>query len=209
MPQNEGTIHSHGRGSLVAERLTLARELQRKTIHILTSFLPLAYYLNVDRTFILYTALFLAIGFLSADLLRMKFALAEKYFLLIFSPLLRGKEARKKLTGATWLFLGMVATVFLFSKEQAVPAMFLATLADPFAALFGRRFGRKKYFGKTIIGFLVFWITAVLIIGGFDSFGWMAVWIGFICALLEFIPVYIDDNLLVPLAAGYLLKIFR
>jgi dolichol kinase len=79
----------------VQEPLGLKHEVQRKLIHIFTAAIPLALYFGVDETYVFYFVLFLFAGFLTADLLRMNFHLAEKYFFFcIFIPVTR-RRAKK------------------------------------------------------------------------------------------------------------------
>ncbi len=190
-----------------ADRLAFNREVQRKLIHILFTAIPLIYWLGWDKTIILSVCVFLAAGFLTADLLRMKFPLAKRYFLIIFLKLLREDEIKKDLTGATYLFLGMSATVFLFSKEAAVPALFFATLADPVAALAGKSFGRHRVFNKTVEGFEGFFFTALMIVLIFTDFGFWGLSVALIAAFIELLPLSLSDNLLIPVLSGILFSL--
>ena len=186
-------------------RLGLGHEIQRKSIHLLTSVVPLALYFGADNKTVLYFSLVLSIGFLTADLLRMNFNLAKKYFLLLFSSLLRVDERGNRLTGATYLFLGMTATFYLFPKEAAVPAVLFLTVADPLAAIIGKQFGSGQYFGKTIEGSLGFYLAASAVIILFTSYSWLGLGVALFAAAIEFLPIGINDNLLIPIISGYLL----
>ncbi len=190
-------------------RLELKYEIQRKLIHILTSAIPLALYLGAEENYVFYFVLILFAGFLIADLLRMNFHLAEKYFLFVFSSLLRGEEQKKQLTGATYLFLGMALTLYLFSKEAAIPALLFLTLADPAAAIVGKQFGTDSYFGKTFVGSLAFYLTASAVILGLTTYSWAGLGVALFTAVIEFLPLKINDNLLIPLVSGYLLQVLR
>jgi len=194
---------------MVPDRLNLQLEIRRKAIHILASVIPFAYWQGMPEPVVLYILLFLSTGFLAADLLRMKFALAEKYFLIVFSPLLRENELKKQITGATYLFWGMTAAVFLFAKEAAVPAMLFITLADPAAAIAGKWFGKEHFYGKTIEGLLGFYLTAAMIVLVFTDYSWVGLLIALASAVIEFLPLGINDNLLIPVVSGYLFMVFR
>jgi len=136
----------------VNDSLHFKEELLRKSIHFATSIIPLAYYFGTSKQTILFISIFLSIGFLTADVLRMNFDLARKYFLIVFSKLLREDEQERRFTGASWLFVGMTAAFYLFPKEAAVPAVLFLTLADPVAAIAGKRFGSDFFFGKSSKG---------------------------------------------------------
>jgi len=193
----------------LSDRLNLRLEIQRKAIHMAASVIPLAYLSGVPEQVILYMLLFLSVGFLAADLLRMKFALAEKYFLIVFSALLREKELKKQITGATFLLWGMTAAVFLFPKEAAVPAMLFISLADPAAAIAGKAFGKEAFYGKTIEGLLGFYLTASAVVLIFTDYSWAGLLIALASAVLEFLPLGINDNFLIPVVSGYLFMVFR
>jgi dolichol kinase len=193
----------------VTPKLSLNREVQRKFIHISVSIIPLAYYFGTSKDIILAVSAVLAAGFLTADILRLNFSLARRYFLKVFSSLLRDGEKEKKLTGASYLFLGTFAAVYLFPIEAAVPAVLFAALADPMAAIIGKRFGKKEFFGKTIEGALGFFLTASAVVLIFTDYNWTGLGIALFCAVLEFLAVQVDDNLLIPFAAGYLLMVLK
>ncbi len=188
------------------DRLGLKYEVQRKLIHILTSAIPLALYFGANETYVFYFTLFLFAGFITADVFRMNFYLAEKYFFFVFSPLLRTAEQKKQLTGATYLFLGMALTLYLFSKEAAVPALLFLTLADPAAAIAGKQFGIKSFFNKTPEGSLAFFLTASAVILGLTSCGWAGLGVALFATIVEGLPLRVNDNLLIPLVSGFLLQ---
>ena len=187
--------------------LTLNKEVQRKFIHLAMAVIPFAYYYGLSKDIVIFICAFLSAGFLAADILRMNFALARKYFLRIFSVLLRADEKKQTLTGATFLFLGMLAAVILFPKEAAVPALLIVCLADPAAALAGKRFGGRIIFGKTLQGAFGFFVTASVIILFFTNYAWSGLAVALLTAVLEFLPVPLNDNLTIPIAAGFLLML--
>lgn len=185
-----------------------AVELKRKSLHTGTAALPLFYYFGAPRNTILLVSLFLFCGFLIADLLRMYFPLARKYFLRVFSVLLREEERQNRLTGATNLFAGMSLSFFLFDKENAVAAVLFLCLADSAAAVIGRVFGSRQFAGKSLQGSAAFFITAVAI--GFCTIrtGWDIAGVALAATIVEFLPLQINDNLSIPLVSGFLLQTF-
>ncbi len=189
------------------EQLRLKEELLRKSIHLVTSVIPLCYYFGASRQTILFVGLFLTIGFLTADILRMNFDLARKYFLIVFSRLLREDEQKRRFTGASWLFLGMTATFYLFPKEAAIPAVLFLTLADPVAAIAGKKFGSDFFFEKSIEGSLGFYLTASAVILVFTDYSWLGIGTALGAAVVEFLPIGINDNILIPLFTGYILYV--
>jgi len=191
----------------VSRILSLHKEVQRKLIHFSVSIIPIAYFLGTPKEIITAVCAVIAAGFLTADILRMNFSLARRYFLKVFSSLLRENEKENKLTGASYLFLGTFAAVYLFPIEAAVPAVLFASAADPLAAVIGKRYGTKKFFGKTVEGSIGFFITASAVILVFTEFGWTGLGAALVCTILEFLPIPVDDNLLIPFAAGSLFMV--
>lgn len=194
-------------GSLVQDRLNLSREVQRKSLHILTSIIPLVYhfYISVTREQIIVLCVFLTIGFLSVDLLRFFSGVVRSYFIRIFSRLLRHPELNRNLTGATYLFTGLSLAAILFPREVAVPAMLFITLADPFAALAGKTMPLQTIGTKSVGGFIAFFLVATVCVLVVTDFGFSGVVVAFIAAVVEFLPLKLNDNVTIPIAAGYLL----
>jgi len=192
-------------GSLVQDRLDLSREVQRKSLHILTSIIPLAYYFYepVTREQIIVLCVFLTSGFLFVDLLRFFSGVIRSYFFRIFSRLLRHPEFNRNLTGATYLFIGLSLAVILFPREVAVPAMLFITLADPFAALAGKTMPLKIIGTKSVGGFVAFFLVATVCVLVVTEFGLPGVVVAFIAAVVEFMPLKLNDNVTIPLVAGY------
>ncbi len=187
--------------------MTLRYELQRKSIHLSTTILPLAYLWLLDEEQIRFICVFIAIGFWLAELLRMHFSLAERYFLKVFSKLLREGEQRRKITGATYLFTGLALVVILYPKTAAIPAALFLTLADPAAAIAGRRLGSDQWMGKTIEGALAFYLTASAIVLVLTDYSWAGLFVALAAAIIEFLPLGLDDNILVPVISGYLFMV--
>jgi dolichol kinase len=117
-----------------------------------------------------------------------------------FGPLLRGGEEHRLLTGATTLAVGCTAAAVLVPGHPAVAGILLAGLADPAAALVGRRFGRHRYpGGKTLEGSLAFFAAGALVLMALPGPGPAAAMaIAAAVALLEAPTLPVDDNLYLP-----------
>ena len=175
-----------------------------------TTLIPIAYLCIIPKKeHIFIVCVSMSIGFLIADLLRMYWKTAGKYFFKIFSVLLREDELKNNLTGATYLFIGMTMAVFLFPKTIAVAVMLFLTVADPFAAVFGKMVPIRKIFNKSIGGFLAFLFCAVLIVTVVFGFTYSGLIVALVAALVEMIPIHINDNLTIPVVSGYLLILFK
>ncbi|MCD6374180.1 MAG: hypothetical protein J7L94_01550 [Caldisericaceae bacterium] len=189
------------------QTLPMVKLIQRKAIHFATTLIPLYYYFSHNTEMVKWLTVILAAGFLLADLLRLKFILAKKIFLNIFGSMLKEAESQKRLTGATMLFIGMAATVFLFKEKQAVPALLMVCLADPLAGIVGQWAGKNFFWEKTLEGSAAFYLTSSAIILIFTDYSWWGLAVSLMATLLELLPLPLDDNLLIPVAAAYLLGI--
>ncbi|APF19534.1 phosphatidate cytidylyltransferase [Caldithrix abyssi DSM 13497] len=189
------------------QTLSLRMLLQRKAIHFATALIPLYYHYSHNELAVKWLTVVLAVGFLTADLLRLKFSLAKKIFLNIFGKLLKQAETERRLTGATMLFVGMAATVILFKEKQAVPALLFVALADPLAAIVGQLYGKNYFWEKTLEGSAAFYLTASAIILIFTSYSWWGLVVAIIVTGVELLPMNMDDNLVIPLATAFLLAL--
>ena len=195
---------------ILKDGLNIGREIQRKVIHLVTTVIPLAYISVLPRKeHIFLICVFMSIGFLTVDLLRLYWKTAEKYFLKLFSILLREKETENQLTGATYLFIGMTLTVLLFPKEIAVCVLMFLTIADPIAAIAGKTLPIKKIFNKSLGGTLGFLITAVMIAGAINGLTPLTFIVASSAAIVELIPLGVNDNLSIPVISGYVFLILR
>ena len=143
-----------------------SHEIVRKAIHLSSSIIPLSYWFFFERHFTLEIVILLALGFLTADYLRLKSGGVEKHFLRVFGSALRQHE-QKNLTGATYVFTGSVVAIFLFPKEIAVPALLILSISDTLAALVGIPFGKHKFLKKSLEGSTAFFISTAIILSIF------------------------------------------
>ena len=123
--------------------------------------------------------------------------------------MLRLHEIDGKYTGATWVFIGSTLTVAFFPKEIAIISLVYMSLGDTIAGLVGRKFGKIKFYNKTIEGTLAGLIVCLL--SGYLvqlTLPLVIVFSGAFAAMfIELLPLPIDDNLSVPLFAGTIMVI--
>lgn len=130
----------------------------------------------------------------------------NRYLVSRFRFLLKESEERR-ITGATYIALSALVAFLVFDKPVAVAAMFFLALGDPAAALVGARVTGPRVFGKSPLGSLAFFgaalaISGVLAAGGVLPFGVAVVAGAAIAALVELLPLGVDDNVVVPLVSG-------
>jgi dolichol kinase len=188
-----------------AEKLDCQKEIFRKIIHLSVLILPFSYLTFFEKKEMIFISAFLLVGFLTADLLRLNFSLAQVRFQRVFSPLLRNAEKKNKITGATWLFAGIFVTFLLFPKEIAVVSVYILIISDSAAAIVGKGVGKIKIAEKTLEGSLAFFFSTVVILIRFYSFSIAILCVAIIVTLTELMPLKINDNFLIPLLSGSLI----
>jgi dolichol kinase len=194
---------------------TWLTEARRKAIHLCFIALPLEL-LNqwlpwprgkAEWRVVLVSAVAIAIA---VDMIRIHEHRAHAWFRRFFGQLLREHE-QFNLLGSTYLLLATLLAVEVFSPNVAAATLGFTVLGDAFAALAGRAYGRTRVFRKSLEGFAagalacLAWAT-YLALGG--HLPWGIVLSGaLVASLVELLPIPLDDNLAVTLAAGYCMKL--
>ncbi len=200
-PTEEGPTGPSGRG-------VLAREAARKLVHLATATVAalLVWTLPARER----RGLFVAVAVLAValDLLRLTLPGLRRHFERALGPMLRGAE-RGRISGATTLALGFLAAVALFPRIPAVAGLLYAGCGDAAGALVGRALGRHRFpWGKSLEGSLAVLAVTFLLawtVPGLPPLP--ALGIALAVALLEALPLPLDDNLLLP-AVGAALTFF-
>lgn len=186
-------------------------ELMRKGIHLFSlSFVFLYYYVSTEL--MLELLIPLTIFSIIMDFGRHFFKPIDNFINTLFGFMLRPHEKdhkAKNLSGASYVFIGIVITVILFPKPFGIVAIAVLILGDLAAALIGRRFGKNKFLSKSLEGTLSFFIVGCLVVvavPNFSSLMWEYVF-GFIAiafgAIAENISYgWLDDNFSIPLTIG-------
>lgn len=149
----------------------------------------------------------LALGFAFLDALRLMSPQINRHVQRWFGPMMKSAEMGARVTGATYMLLAVALCLLVFEKEVAAAAILFLTVGDPVASLVGQRYGRRRVGQKSIEGTLAFWGVALVVgvalfgAGRLDSL-WMAVAGSGSAALAEMIPLPIDDNIWIPVAAA-------
>lgn len=133
--------------------------------------------------------------------------------LALLGPLFKAREKRSP-TAATYLALTSLAALFLFGREIAALALLFTALGDPAAGIIGARYGRRRLqilgrrIGtKSVEGTLAFIAASTAVALGMWAAGvYGTLWTGLagaaIAALVEFLPIPVEDNVTVPLASA-------
>ncbi|MCC7260219.1 MAG: hypothetical protein IT567_04230 [Alphaproteobacteria bacterium] len=199
--------------------ISYAHEIQRKLIHLSSLWMPLLI-ATQSRAFSLTFFTLLVLLMLSGEWLRHRVPLCAELYQRYVGKLLRPHEnggTGKSFTGATYVVLAAFLCTLLFPHWVAVTALSIMLVGDACASLVGRRWGRRMLAGKTLEGSLAFaasGLATVAIIGllaDFDNASYIRAGAAVMTALVAELyarHIRLDDNLLVPLVAGFTMMLF-
>lgn len=186
-----------------APEISYSGEIRRKLVHLSSLAIPVVvwYFPRLAVLWILGGALTASVA---VDALRHVLPLDARGWRHL-AALFRPKE-RGTLSGSSFLLLAAWLLIFFFSRAVAVLVLTYVVVGDVAAALVGRRFGRHRIFGKSWEGTVAFFLGCLLsspFIPGLPV--WAKLGAAAVAALIELLPLKLDDNLTVPLAtAGFL-----
>jgi dolichol kinase len=187
-------------------------EFSRKVLHLTAAATPIVY-MFVSRQ----TALCVLVPCFAIAVLIEIFRLVSPRFATLFRRtvgfMVRTTEWTR-VTGATYVLLGALLSVWLFAKPIAVAVLFIQVISDTAASLLGLRYGRTRFLGKSVVGSGAFFLTALAILW----LSWPAkreidLIAAAVATLAEAVPALrfgryeLNDNLVVPLLTGLVLSL--
>jgi glycerol-3-phosphate acyltransferase PlsY len=187
----------------------MSKLLLRKTWRLFGIIFPLIYYFGSKRTTLIAVSPVLCI-FLLIEFLRFTIP-AVNHRLFIFLRSYFKETEKKRLITTTTFLISFLITVLFFRKDIAITAMLFSIFGDAASAIVGVH-GKKKIFGKSIEGSLAFFVTC-LAIGLVLTFTKIslapAVFISgaFVATIIELLPLPVDDNFTISLAAGAVMSV--
>jgi len=191
---------------LTIQRFSWKRELFRKGIHLLGCVCPFLAQSNKLLTIYILLGI-ITVYFLSEFLRYMGVSF------LLFSHITRRAqrhiETRSIIIGPILLGLGIMFTILFFHYHTYLPAILIVSISDSFSALIGIRFGKTRIFGlknRTVIGSLTFFLSSFIILF-LTVPARLVLPATMIATLLELIPVYNLDNLLIPTGTALFLHL--
>lgn len=198
---------------MIPGQISMTNEIRRKLIHLSSISIPVLYWFvsREDALWILIPMTLLAV---IIEILRRTIPGFERIFRSFFGPLLRPHEsgARPEINGATFVLLSASICVFFFPKIIAVTAFAVLIISDTASALYGRRFGRRKFLRKSVEGSAAFFVTAMavtVITASLAGAPWEFIAVGAVASLAAMVVEAvtqggssIDDNLTIPTSFG-------
>ncbi len=111
--------------------------------------------------------------------------------------------------GAIWLGIGTCFAISYFSFNYAIPVISFIFIADCVSPIFGIKYGKIKLpynKNKSVIGTLSYFIAGAVI--SYLFIGYLGIILAGIGAIIESLPVLLDDNFDVPFVIFLIVKIF-
>jgi len=182
-------------------------EIGRKVLHLCSAITPIVYLFVERPTLLALLTPCVAIA-MGVELLRHRSARFEGFFRRTVGFMVRAVEW-KRLTGATYVMVGALLTVWIFPKRVAIPALLVQSVSDSAASLVGLRFGRTRFLGKSLAGSLAFFWTALVILWvALPDSPLVGLAVALVATIAEALPTVksgrleLNDNLTVPLSTG-------
>lgn len=199
--------------------ITYKQELLRKSIHLMSLSIPISYIFLTKET-MLYIFIPFAIAITLFDILSQRVKFFTKLLLTFFRKMLRPHELRgeRSFNGATWVIISAAICVAIFPKVIMITGFTILIISDIFAALIGRKYGKRPLFDKSWEGTSSFIISAMLIVfiyynlfslpNSYLVAGVVAAIVGgFVEAVSNVAKV--DDNFSIPISVGIVMLIFE
>tara|TARA_X000001036_G_scaffold1584_1_gene1309 strand:+ start:147 stop:731 length:585 start_codon:yes stop_codon:yes gene_type:complete len=179
-------------------------EYIRKIIHLFSLIIPFGYlYIITDKYLMVQILIVLNIIFLFCDIARHRIAWIQSIFKYFFNDMLRRHELKGHLTGATWVLIGSLISILLFTKYVAIIALIFMSLGDTAAGLIGQKYGKHKVGNKTWEGFFAGLIICFIVSINFPFLPLKISLVGaFVAMIMELLPIPLDDNFKIPLGSG-------
>ncbi len=184
----------------------MADTVRRGLFHSLaTSLFPLSAFF-LSRAVFLIGAASILVALLLLEVIRLRFATVNRWFILLFRPVMREREFAA-LAASIYISLSALVTFLLFEREVAIVAMCFLAAGDPLSGIVGGRFGKMRILNKSVEGHLTCFVSSLAV--GL-LLGWLildispvVVLVGaFSAAFIQAVPLPLNDNLTIPLFSG-------
>ena len=194
--------------------LPFKNEVYRKSIHLLSSLIPIAY-IFFNKKIIFTLVLFLFLILLIIEALRFKKNLISIYFNKILGSVVRNYE-QSSMMSATLLVMAALFCIAFFDKQVSIISLLILSVSDSLAAIFGLKYGCIRIINnKSIEGTYAFIISALAIL--FFTHFYLNFNISLFTGILSILIVSIIehatptkfDNITIPISSCFLLTLFN
>jgi dolichol kinase len=178
------------------------KEVRRKLVHITIVLIIILYSIlekSVSQKIALFTLVFILLLLLATEFIRIELNIEVP----IIRQLIRAKEARR-MHGAIYFLAATIICLAVFDFKIALAALLMTVFGDMFAAIIGQKYGRTLVFkDKTLSGCLaelvVNLIVGLIVLNNI----YIIIAMAFTATIVESFVSELDDNLFVPLFAGF------
>ena len=188
-------------------------ELQRKFLHLIAIVIPVAT-IWLGKSLSLWILIPLSLVALGSELARVRSEKAAAFIYGVFGSIMRSEEKPPVggpvvINGATWVMLSATLLTLIFPVHIGGAALAMFMLGDAAAALIGRKLGRLHWprSRKTLEGSLGFVVVSGLTLAlfGLIEAPLILLLVAITAALLEVLPIPMNDNVRVPILIALLL----
>lgn len=195
------------------QQISYFQEILRKSIHLCSLTIPIVYSFVSKETGLL-ILIPLTLFALFADIARHFSSSVRTLIHTYFGRMMRPHEldsSRFLLNGATYVLMSASLCVLVFPKIIAIVAFSILIVSDIAAALIGRRYGRRPFLDKSLIGTSAFVLSGILVVIAIvllTAAPWQLVLLGSIGAVVggvieaASIRLRMDDNFSIPISIG-------
>ena len=187
------------------DQISFRGELIRKATHMVALVIPGSYYFfRLTKGEMLTIMVPVAVLMILIDIARLcHWSFWHRFARRILSPIIREHEMAGDFTGATYILLTVCATIAMFEMPVAVAALAFIIVGDSLAALVGRKFGRHRFWNKSLEGSLACLAGTLTVAALAPAIAWQVAVTGAVVAtVVEALPRGVDDNVTVPILSG-------
>lgn len=179
----------------------LAREAGRKAIHLGALVMPVGlWFIPLEPARLILFGCFLLLA--AIDISRWTDTPVSRFLRRSLRLVLRPHE-RRRFSGGTYIVAAGALCALLFTQPVAVASLICIIVGDTAAVFVGRSFGRTRIGQKSLEGSIAFFLASVLCILWIPGMPLGVKFAGaLVAAVVEALPIPLDDNLTVPLATG-------
>lgn len=193
----------------MSEQISYTSEVARKGIHLSSLMIPIVY-LQLDHWTGIGILVAMTLTSLLIDVMMHYHGPTRRIMHSLVGNMLRPHEMMQdafRLTGASWVLIAATLTFLVFPPVISTTSFSVLIVSDTAAALIGRRFGKRRFMDKTLVGSVFFVISAVGVTMVYQHVFGLGAWFmvsGFaaslVCAVIEAasIRLKLDDNISIP-----------
>jgi glycerol-3-phosphate acyltransferase PlsY len=188
------------------------QKLGRKIYHLTGGLVLIALYVRLGRVPGLAMLIGVFLGATAVDMARLRLPAFNEFIYKRFSMFIRDSE-RGSLTGTPWYVLGILCSAAFYGAPVAVYAVAFLACGDVAATTVGERWGTIKVSGsKSLQGTLAFLaassVAGLMIDRLFFPISPIVFVVGAAsAAVVEVLPLKLNDNLTIPVIAGGVMKL--